>query len=138
MLKSYYIAYGSNLHFDQMKRRCPTAEFVGTSVIKDYRLAFRGCATIEPFSDALVPVGIWIIDQNAEKALDKYEGFPVYYRKEYMSITLDGKVITAMVYIMNEDMHSYHRPKNSYFNIVVQGYRDTGLDEEYLYEALNI
>ena len=137
MLKSYYIAYGSNLNFDQMKRRCPTAKFAGTSVIKGYRLTFRGCATIEPFSEASVPVGIWIIDQNAEKALDKYEGFPVYYRKEYMSITLDYKAITAMVYIMNEDMRSCNRPTDSYFNIIVQGYRDAGLDKTYLYEALN-
>ena len=120
-----------------MKRRCPTAEFVGTSVIKSYRLAFRGCATIEPVSEASVPVGIWIIDQNAEKALDRYEGFPVYYRKEYMSIALDGKEITAMVYIMNENMRSYSSPTDSYFNIVIQGYRDAGLDEKYLYEALN-
>ena len=137
MFKSYYIAYGSNLHFDQMKRRCPSARFVGTSIIKDYRLAFRGCATIEPCSEASVPVGIWIIDQNAEKALDQYEGFPVYYRKEHMNISIDGKEITAMVYIMNENMRSYNRPTDSYFNIVVQGYRDTGLDEKYLYEALN-
>ena len=137
MIKLYYIAYGSNLHFDQMKRRCPTAIFVGTSKIKGYRLAFRGCATIEPFSEASVPIGIWIIDQNAEKALDKYEGFPVYYRKEYMNITLDGKTITAMVYIMNEDIRPYNRPTDSYFNILIQGYRNTGLDETYLYEALN-
>ena len=25
-----YIAYGSNLNLEQMKRRCPTAEVVGT------------------------------------------------------------------------------------------------------------
>ena len=137
MVKTYYIAYGSNLHFTHMRRRCPTAEFVGTSIIKDYRLAFRGCATIEPCSESSVPVGIWLIDQKAEKALDRYEGFPVYYRKEYMSIALDDKEIRAMVYIMNEDIRSYNRPTDSYFYTVLQGYRDTGLDEKYLYEALN-
>lgn len=137
MLESYYIAYGSNLNFDHMKRRCPTARFVGTSIIEGYRLAFRGCATLEPVPEASAPVGIWMIDRNAEQALDRYEGFPVYYRKEYLKITLDGEEITAMAYIMNENMHSYSRPTDIYFNTVVQGYRDTGLDEIYLYEALS-
>ena len=33
-----YIAYGSNLNLEQMKRRCPTAEVVGTAELKNWRL----------------------------------------------------------------------------------------------------
>ena len=49
-----YIAYGSNLNLPQMAFRCPTAEVVGKSELKDYELLFRGShygavATVEPF-----------------------------------------------------------------------------------------
>lgn len=37
-----YIAYGSNLNLPQMALRCPTAEVVGKSELKDYELLFRG------------------------------------------------------------------------------------------------
>ena len=45
MEKRYYIAYGSNLNVRQMMMRCPTARLIGTSVIKDYRLMFKGSQT---------------------------------------------------------------------------------------------
>ena len=37
----YCIAYGSNLDEARMKKRCPTAEPFGTSVIHGYRLLFN-------------------------------------------------------------------------------------------------
>ena len=41
-MKKYYLAYGSNLNIRQMALRCPTAKAVGTAVIKDYELLFKG------------------------------------------------------------------------------------------------
>ena len=40
-MKKYYIAYGSNLNFHQMKRRCPYAYFVGKTTLKGYELVFK-------------------------------------------------------------------------------------------------
>ena len=37
----FYIAYGSNLNLQQMKHRCPTAEVVGTAVLRNWKLWFR-------------------------------------------------------------------------------------------------
>jgi len=37
-----YIAYGSNLHLEQMAQRCPTAEVVGAGRMEGYDLRFRG------------------------------------------------------------------------------------------------
>ena len=56
-MKKYYLAYGSNLNVRQMALRCPTAKPVGTAVIKDYGLLFKGSKTgayltIEPKSGA--------------------------------------------------------------------------------------
>ena len=44
-MKKYYIAYGSNLNVQQMKFRCPTARVVGTSVIRNYELLYKGSKT---------------------------------------------------------------------------------------------
>ena len=41
----YYLAYGSNLNVNQMKRRCPRAKIVGSTIIDDYRLMFKGSKT---------------------------------------------------------------------------------------------
>ena len=35
-----YFAYGSNLHWPQMKERCPSARFHCVAKLKDHRLAF--------------------------------------------------------------------------------------------------
>lgn len=79
MEKRYYIAYGSNLNLRQMKMRCPTAKVMGTSVIKDYELLFKGSLTgayltIEPKKGSEVPVAVWIVTETDEEALDRYEG----------------------------------------------------------------
>ena len=44
-MKKYYIAYGSNLNVQQMKFRCPGAKVVGTSVIRNYELLYKGSKT---------------------------------------------------------------------------------------------
>ena len=54
-MKRYYLAYGSNLNLQQMALRCPMAKPVGTAVIRDYELLFKGSKTgayltIEPKS----------------------------------------------------------------------------------------
>ena len=61
-----YIAYGSNLSVSQMAGRCPDAKVVGMAAIYGWKLVFRGCATIEPDKDRVVPVLIWEISQKDE------------------------------------------------------------------------
>ena len=38
----YYLAYGSNLYYEQMRSRCRDNSVVGSTILKDYRLAFKG------------------------------------------------------------------------------------------------
>ena len=96
MEKRYYIAYGSNLNLRQMKMRCPTAKVMGTAVIKDYELLFKGSLTgayltIEPKKGSEVPVAVWTVTETDEKALDRYEGCPVFYYKKDMELDTDGE-----------------------------------------------
>lgn len=78
MNKKLYAAYGSNMNLEQMSYRCPAAKVVGTGVVRDYRLTFRGSsrgvANIEHCKDRDVPVVLWEITKACEEALDVYEG----------------------------------------------------------------
>lgn len=130
-----YIAYGSNLNLPQMEKRCPGATVVGTSEVRGYELLFRGVATIEPRKNASVPVLLWKISPRNEKALDRYEGWPHLYRKENMEVEIEGKNVSAMVYVMNDGRQAA-MPHSGYYHVIAEGYRTAGMDMHVLEQAL--
>ena len=107
---------------------------VGTSEIKGYELEFRGVATIVLKENASVPVLIWELDDRDLPILNRYEGWPRLYRQEKMPFELDGKSCESMAYLMNHGIIS--PPSTQYYNTILQGYRENGLDESYLETAL--
>lgn len=137
MNKRYYISYGSNLSVAQMAHRCPDAKVVGMAAIKDWKLVFRVHANIEPCKARVVPVLIWEISGRDERNLDLYEGYPSYYYKQDMTVTmtdLDGKnpqEITAMVYLMN-DGHPIRTPMKGYYDTLEEGYTRFGFNTHLL------
>ena len=133
-MKKLYMAYGSNLNLGQMARRCPTARVVGTTMLEGYQLLFNGVATIVPREGAVVPVGIWEIDKRCEEALDRYEGYPTLYRKETLTVELNGEQVDAFGYIMNRDRPAL--PAYSYYETIEDGYNDVGLDTAHLRKAI--
>ena len=141
-----YVAYGSNLNKNQMRGRCPESEFVGTGVVENYELQFKGSlhgahATIASKEGSSVPVGVWKIQKRDESRLDLYEGYNpkgyCYYNKEQIPVKMsDGSAITGMVYIMDPRM-DFGNPSKSYYDIVRQGYADCGLDTAVLDQAVS-
>jgi len=129
-----YLAYGSNLNIKQMKIRCPYAKPSGTFYMPNYRLVFRRVADITKSEGAKVPIGVWKITKQCEIALDRYEGYPTLYRKEYISLKQNDKRVTAMFYIMNDESYEY-MPSISYLKTIEQGYKDFKLNLEYLNNA---
>lgn len=135
-----YLAYGSNLNLEQMAYRCPYATVRGPAVLHGYRLLFRGSkksavATVEPAGDGHVPVLLWEITPRDEEALDRYEGYPHFYHKETVTVSLNGKDAEAMVYIMNEG-HPLGLPNKYYLDIILDGYVSAGFDHAGLEEAV--
>lgn len=128
-----YIAYGSNLHKEQMAFRCPGARVLYTGIVEDYALVYRGSktgayATIIPCEGEHVPVAIWEINEDHETSLDIYEGFPRFYHKEDLEVTLEnGRKIIAMAYVMCEYAKPGY-PSMRYLETCSQGYLDCGLD----------
>lgn len=138
--ETLYIAYGSNLNLPQMAFRCPTAKVIGASEIKDYELLFRGgrrgaVATVEPLKNSSVPVLLWKLKDRDLQALDHYEGYPSFYRKEILPVELKGKAVSAMVYIMN-DGHPFGAPSGYYLNTILEGYHSAGFDTDFLDRAV--
>jgi hypothetical protein len=145
MEKRYYIAYGSNLNIGQMRMRCPEARIIGTSMIEDYELLFKGSGTgsyltIEPKAGASVPVAVWAVTKADEAALDRYEGYPTFYYKKEMGLAIKGiktgkiRNRTAFVYIMHED-RPIGIPSDYYIDICAEGYEVFGFDQNYLVAA---
>ncbi len=139
MKKKLYTAYGSNLNLGQMARRCPTARVLGASVLKDHQLMFRGArwgsvATVEPCEGGSVPVLVWEITPEDEKALDFYEGYPFLYGKETVGLPLKGKTVKAMVYVMTPG-RLLGQPGGNYYSAILEGYRCAGFDPAVLKEA---
>lgn len=140
MSKRLYVAYGSNLNIRQMQHRCPTAKLYGTGIVSDYELQFKGqpnCAfaTIAPKEGSEVPVAVWEIQPQDERSLDRYEGYPSHYFKQNIPVQLDGEEVDAMVYIMNLKM-KFGMPSPYYYQTVLEGYHDCGLDTEVLDQAV--
>lgn len=131
-----YFAYGANTNIDNMNNRCPNAELVGSIVLPDYRLVFRGVADIEFSIGAEVQGVLWDITDVCEAALDIYEGFPTLYRKESFSVKNQDLIEDVMFYTMNRS--NYALPSNNYFMTIHDGYLQNDLQLRPLYESLKV
>lgn len=147
MSRKYYIAYGSNLNIEQMRLRCPDAKITGKTELKDWRLLFRGSKTgsyltIEPKKGYSVPIVVWSVSARDERNLDRYEGYPNFYYKKNMKITVKGiksgkiRNVDAFVYIMHED-RPIGIPSGYYMTTCLEGYLDFDLDADVLMKAYN-
>ena len=145
MDKRYYIAYGSNLNVYQMRYRCPNARIIGTAVVPNYELLFKGSKTgsyltIEPKEGSNVPVAVWETTAEDEFALDRYEGYPTFYYKKELVLPIKGiktgKVRNrkVYVYIMHED-RPIGIPTKSYVKTCIEGYHNFGFDIDVLKNA---
>lgn len=139
-MRKYYLAYGSNLNLNSMNNRCQNSNVVGTTILKECRLVYKGSCdnygylTIESSEDSYVPVAIYEINEEDESKLDYYEGSPELYYKEYIDIEFNGKKEKALIYIMNKE-YDYHTPSMNYVLECRQGYRDFNFDLQILGDA---
>ena len=137
-----YAAFGSNLNVSQMAYRCPTAKVYAAGWLEDYQLVFQGTpgnayANIVPQEGSRVPVLVWQLQPSDEKALDRYEGYPRFYTKADLEVTLeDGTLLSAMAYVMTDLRTERSRPSASYLQSIVQGYQSAGFDTDIVAGAL--
>lgn len=133
-MKKYYIAYGSNMNTNDMKKRCPAAKRIGKFEMTGYRLMFNKYATIIKAKNSSVPAVLWEISEEDEKSLDIYEGFPKLYRKKTVVLYINDKKADAFIYIMNNFVPN--PPTKEYFDRILYSYREHYFETDVLKEAL--
>ena len=130
----YYFAYGSNLHHLQMKRRCPKCRYIKKYVLNNFQLTFRnkgGWADIQRKNGKKVHGALYIISKFAECRLDKYEDYPIVYKKIYFMYK-NKKVMTYSMVRKTK----FVSPTTRYLNIIKQGYKDCNINIKNLNVAL--
>ena len=138
MENTLYFAYGSNIHLGQMAYRCPDAQVVGPVELEGYELLFRrgGFATIAPKEGETVTGLLWSITPGCERSLDRYEGYPRFYDKRMVTVRdSEGRSLSVMAYIMDERFREPILPTDSYYNGILEGYRQNDMPTDCLKRA---
>ena len=135
-----YFAYGANLNFYGMHSRCPGHLPRCIAYIENYKLVFRGVASIEQANGQRVYGAMYLLDESHMDALDRFEGYPRLYRREIMPIRKAGNNhhTEAWVYLMNPDKYGYSAPCGGYLETILDGCRDWNIPEFYLKQIIKI
>ena len=139
MSNRVFAAYGAGLNRAEMAKHCPTAKPLGTTELKNFKLAFRGgnanaIATIEKTKGSGVPVLLWEITPQDETALARWIGVPELYRKDTIKIRLSAAAMDVFVYILIGNKPS-NRPSAVYYSTLLEGYKAAGFDIDILKTA---
>ena len=136
MSNRVFAAYGIGLNRAEMAKHCPTAKPIGTTELKNFKLAFRGgnacaLATIEKAKGSSVPALLWEITPQDEATLDRWIGVPEQYRKETIKVRWNGTAMDVLAYILIG-----HKPQNKpsafYYSMLLEGYKAAGFDIDIL------
>lgn len=133
-MRTYYFAYGANTNCDGMARRCPGAKPVGSLIVTGRRLVFRGVADVVRDKGAEVFGALWTLAPGNEKALDRFEGYPTLYVKEYFEARFRKKQCRIMMYVMR-DQGGQSQPSEYYWKLLCDGYRHFRLPHLQLADA---
>jgi hypothetical protein len=121
-----YFAYGSNIVADAMKRRCPTARFVGAARLRHYRFAIvrSGYASVVPERNAVAYGVLWLLTPADERRLDGYEEIATgLYRRACLGVELianhhdNGRRVGALVYLAGDA--GLGRPRPDYLEPIL-------------------
>ena len=140
MSSRLFAAYGAGVNRAEMAKHCPTAKLIGTTELKNYRLAFRGSragalVTIEKARSGIVPTLLWEISLQDEAALDRWFGVPELYRKATIKVRRDGAPVDALIFILISGKLQ-NKPSAFYYSTLLEGYRAAGFDADILKAAV--
>lgn len=134
-----YFAYGSNMCHEQMKRRCPSSNFLMRVYLEGYKLVYDGHSISRngPVANVVISLkdrvwgGLFEINKDNLAALDCCEGYPRIYKRRELTVK-DDQSTPYKTYVYLRDALNEGKPSSSYRGIVIQGAHDCGLPEEYI------
>ena len=141
-----YFAYGTSLHRAQMERRIMGNRPVTRATLKGYRLAFMGhsaerkgaVVNLLPDPTRFVPGTLYELNEVMIEYLDRCEACEKgTYQKLNVTVEKDdGEKFDAVCYQLIQPNPPFGKPNLGYQMQVKQGYKEWGLPEEVLEEAL--
>lgn len=134
-----YLAYGSNLHPERLRRRVGTTELIDVVRLSDWRLCFdkRGGdgsakANLRPAPGTGMHAwaALHALDAGQWRVLDRCEGLGHGYETLRFDVLVDGRIMPALAYLSpsqwtSDDM----RPFDWYRDLIVAGARYLGVPE---------
>jgi len=132
-----YVAYGSNMHPEQMARRCAGAVLDGAALLPGHRFIVtrEGYGSVVPDPAGTVHGVLWQLAEADERALDEYEGVPErLYAKEVKLVPTPARAtpVEALIYVARE--RAPGTPQPGYMETVVEAARRHGFPAAYLGE----
>ena len=135
----HYFAYGSNLNWPQMQRRCPSSRFVCIARLPGYQFGItrhsrlRDCGTANVFPAAGKEVWGAVYD-ICDEDLIVLDGFEDGYRREVLPVYARGDghtSIDALVYVAELEPH-VPLPNAEYKRLILEGARHWRLPVPYV------
>ena len=134
-----YFAYGSNLNWPQMQRRCPSSTFICAARLSDYQFGItrhsrlRDCGTANVFPSRGQEVWGAVYDV-VDADLNVMDRFEDGYRREILTVRPMGKIdnpIAALAYVAEVEAN-VPLPSAEYKRLILEGARHWQLPRSYL------
>jgi gamma-glutamylcyclotransferase (GGCT)/AIG2-like uncharacterized protein YtfP len=135
----YYFAYGSNMYWPQMQRRCPSSRFVCAARLNNYQFGItrhsrlRACGTANVF-----PVhgqAVWgVVYDVSDADLRVMDSFEDGYRREILPVDPndnEAKLLDALVYVAEVESN-VPLPNAEYKRLILAGAKHWRLPTAYL------
>ena len=135
----YFFAYGANMDPALMEERVPGARLVGPARLDGFRLEFSvystkwngGAANLELDPASHVWGVVWELPDGGMKGLDSYQGHPIFFRREQVSVIGPEGPFVAFTYRVAHQ-NAYIRPTDAYLARLRSAIRIHGLPPEAL------
>jgi gamma-glutamylcyclotransferase (GGCT)/AIG2-like uncharacterized protein YtfP len=135
----YYFAYGSNLHWPQIQRRCPSAKFLTIAKLPGYGIGItrhsrlRDCGTANVCAVAGQEVWGAVYDVS-DADLDVMDGFEDGYHREFLSVYAPdngSQPLRVLVYVAAIEKN-VPPPNPEYKRLILEGARHWNLSAAYI------
>lgn len=135
----YYFAYGSNLNWRQMQRRCPSSRFICVGRLPDYRFGItrhsrlRNCGTANVV--AAQGQDVWgAVYEVCDEDLIILDSFEDGYRRQILPVfglNREEVPFNALVYVAELELN-VPLPNAEYRRLILEGAKHWNLPSPYL------
>jgi gamma-glutamylcyclotransferase (GGCT)/AIG2-like uncharacterized protein YtfP len=135
----YYFAYGSNLNWPQMQRRCPSSRFICVARLRDYRFGItrhsrlRNCGTANVV--AARGQDVWgAVYEVCDEDLIILDSFEDGYRRQILPVfglNREEVPFNSLVYVAELEL-DVPLPNAEYKRLILEGAKHWNLPSSYL------